>query len=76
MSLHGFTTLHDLPLYSTPAICLRISPDNDTEMSAAKCGNEIRHLFLNYNALMGKDRGGRRVRGRGEKGRVCTGKLD
>ena len=35
-----------------------MSPDNDTEMNAAKCGNEIRHLFLNYNTLMGKDRGG------------------
>lgn len=34
-----------------------MSPDNDTEMNAAKCGNEIRHLFLNYNGLIGKDRG-------------------
>lgn len=28
------------------------------EMKSAKCVNEIRHLFLNYNALMGKNRGG------------------
>lgn len=35
-----------------------MSLDNGTEMNAAKCGNEIRHLFLNYNALMGRDKGG------------------
>lgn len=47
-------------------ICSRMSLDNGTEMNTAKCGNEIRHLFLNYKALMGRNKGGG----------GCTGKLD
>lgn len=37
------------------------------EMKSAKCVNEIRHLFLNYNALMGKNRGGGGTQGEGER---------
>lgn len=55
-------------------MCLKMSLDNDKEMNAAKCGNEIRHLFLNYNGQMGKD-GGERGGGWGRR-RVNTGKLD
>lgn len=42
-----------------------------TEMKAAKCGNEIRDIFLNYNAMMGKNReGGREGEGKRKKKRV------
>lgn len=51
---------HDTPLLLSVA---ERGLHNDTEMSAAKCGNEIRRLFLNYNGLIGKDIGG----GEGER---------
>lgn len=39
-----------------------------TEMKAAKCGNEIRDIFLNYNAMMGKNREGGREGREGREG--------